>query len=257
MNFVQSDWPTASLSERNGPYYRVKSESYHLLSGSRMQFPLVQVALDVTNIDKAIAIAVSAEKAGVSLIEAGTPLIKSRGIDAISLLRRNLRHDVKIVADMKTMDAGRIEVELAIDAKADIISICGLASESTVVEAIRAGRDRIQIMLDLLNHPNPIEAAKKSEELGADYVCLHTGLDEQRQKAVSASNQLHIIGVIASRARIPVAVAGGIKPQMAASLLDAGAKILIVGSYITSAMNARDAASEMLQAVKRGWKKRI
>ena len=54
-----------------------------------MMEPTLQLALDVYNISQALRVAREAVKGGVDLIEAGTPLIKSEGLEAVRKLRRD------------------------------------------------------------------------------------------------------------------------------------------------------------------------
>ncbi|MFW6196707.1 MAG: orotidine 5'-phosphate decarboxylase / HUMPS family protein, partial [Thermoplasmatota archaeon] len=51
------------------------------------EYVKLQVALDLLNKERAIRIAKEAVKGGVDWIEAGTPLIKSEGMDIIRELR--------------------------------------------------------------------------------------------------------------------------------------------------------------------------
>jgi len=67
---------------------------------------MLQVALDFLDLERAIQVAKEAVAGGVDWIEAGTPLIKSEGLNAVRELRRHFPNHV-IVADMKTMDAGK------------------------------------------------------------------------------------------------------------------------------------------------------
>ena len=52
-----------------------------------MTAPVLQVALDLLELDRALAIAEEALAGGADWIEAGTPLIKSAGMDAVRRLR--------------------------------------------------------------------------------------------------------------------------------------------------------------------------
>ena len=89
--------------------------------------PPVQVALDLIDLPRAIQIAEEAVKGIVSetgdiskaWVEAGTPLIKSEGMNAIRQLRDRFPGHT-ICADMKVMDAGATEVEIAAKAGANI-----------------------------------------------------------------------------------------------------------------------------------------
>jgi 3-hexulose-6-phosphate synthase/6-phospho-3-hexuloisomerase len=71
---------------------------------------LLQVALDFVDLPRALAVAAEAVAGGADWVEAGTPLIKSEGLRAVRELKQAFP-DRLIVADMKTMDAGRTEVE--------------------------------------------------------------------------------------------------------------------------------------------------
>ena len=82
------------------------------------KLPPVQVALDLLNLPTALQIAreavagILAETGGdisKAWIEAGTPLIKSEGMNAVRELRAAFPGHV-ICADMKVMDAGATEV---------------------------------------------------------------------------------------------------------------------------------------------------
>lgn len=52
-----------------------------------MATPTLQVALDLLGLDRAVEIAEEAVRGGADWIEAGTPLIKSEGMQAVRVLR--------------------------------------------------------------------------------------------------------------------------------------------------------------------------
>ncbi|MFH0968623.1 MAG: orotidine 5'-phosphate decarboxylase / HUMPS family protein, partial [Methanobacteriota archaeon] len=82
-----------------------------------MDPPILQVALDLLETIRAIHIAQEAVIGGADWLEAGTPLIKSEGMAAISQLSAAFP-DKMIIADMKTADTGAMEVEMAAKAGA-------------------------------------------------------------------------------------------------------------------------------------------
>ena len=136
--------------------------------------PILQVALDFVELARALKLAKEAVGGGADWLEAGTPLIKSVGLDCIRELRKNFPHHC-IGADMKTMDVGRMEVESAAKAGADIVAVLGAASNSTIAECIQAGQHYgAKIMVDLLEVSNFLKRAKEIEEMGSDYLGLHT-----------------------------------------------------------------------------------
>src|SRR5512137_2400275 len=63
-----------------------------------VKFPVLHVALDILNLHRALQIAQEAAEGGADWIEAGTPLIKSEGMEAIRALRKSLPGR-RIVAD--------------------------------------------------------------------------------------------------------------------------------------------------------------
>ncbi|MEX0978140.1 MAG: orotidine 5'-phosphate decarboxylase / HUMPS family protein, partial [Pirellulales bacterium] len=67
--------------------------------------PVVQISLDITTRQEALATAELAMRAGVDWLEAGTPLIIAEGMYGVRALRERFP-DTPIVADLKTMDGG-------------------------------------------------------------------------------------------------------------------------------------------------------
>lgn len=207
--------------------------------------PILQVALDFVDLKRALKLADEAVAGGCDWLEAGTPLIKSEGLGCIRELRKKFPN-VKIVADMKTADVGRLEVEIAAKAGADIISVLGTSDDETVKEAISAGKNYgAEIMVDLLGIRDVVKRAKEIEKLGADYIDIHIPIDEQMKGRISFST----LKKIASIVKIPVAIAGGINSENAASAVKAGASIIIVGGAITKSRNAKLETQKMKKAI--------
>ena len=84
-----------------------------------------------------------------------------------------------VVADTKTMDAGRAEMEMAAKAGASYATVLGVASPATIRECVEAGRNYgIAIIVDLVNVADPVAAARSAEQLGAAAVNVHCGIDQ-------------------------------------------------------------------------------
>lgn len=215
-----------------------------------MDKPILQVALDLLELKRAIEIAEEALKGGADWIEVGTPLIKSEGMNAVREIKR--RFGVTTVADMKTIDTGAVEVEMAAKSGADIVIILALSDDSTIKEAIRAARKfGAKVMVDLINTPNPIERAKELEELGVDYINVHVGIDQQ----MIGMDPLEILSKIVEVVEIPVATAGGLDAEKAAECVALGANIVIVGSNIVKSRNVTESARRVRKAIDEAWKK--
>ena len=207
--------------------------------------PILQIALDFVELARALKLADEVVAGGADWLEAGTPLIKSVGLDCVRELRKKFPHHT-IVADMKTMDVGRIEVESAAKAGADIVAVLAVASDSTIMECIQAGAHYgAKILVDLLQVPESLKRAKEIEQMGADYLGLHTSIDEQMQGKISFGK----LSRVAQEVNIPVAIAGGINSENASKAVEAGATIVIVGGAITKSEDARKATQEIKKAI--------
>ena len=96
----------------------------------------LQFAMDTLTTEPAIELAAKAAPY-VDILELGTPLIKSERLAAITAVKA--AHPEKIVfADLKTMDAGELEADIAFAAGADLVTVLGVAGDSTVVGAVAA-----------------------------------------------------------------------------------------------------------------------
>ncbi len=207
--------------------------------------PVLQVALDLMHLKRALEIARESLEGGADWIEAGTPLIKSEGAECLRALKREFPGRT-LVADMKTMDVGAFEVEIAAKAGADVITVLGLSDDGTVSESVLAARKYgAAIMVDMINVPDKVKRAKRVEELGASYVCLHVGIDEQMK---GEGSPLDMVSEVAETISIPLAVAGGITAETAPRMIERGASVIIVGGGIIKTGDVRSAA----RAVKDG-----
>jgi len=215
--------------------------------GIRMK-PVLQLALDFVDLKRALKNAEAAVSGGVDWLEAGTPLIKSEGLEAVRQLRKHFPH-ATIVADMKIMDAGRIEVETAAKAGANIVDVLGAASDATVRECIQAGKNYgAKIVVDLIAVKDPVSRAREVEAFGADYITVHCSIDEQME----AKDPFETLRRVCESVSVPVGVAGGINSETAHRAIEAGASIVIVGGAITKAVNPRQAANTIKKAMEEG-----
>jgi len=211
-------------------------------------FPKLQVALDLMNLKRAVRIAKDAVEGGVDWIEVGTPLIKSEGMDAI----RKLRHefpDKKLIADMKTMDVGGVEVEMAAKAGADIIGILGAADDETLKEGIRAARNYdSEIFADLIRVEDQVKRTEEVTELGVDYIGVHIGIDAQ----MKGEDPGELIEEVSKATSLPVAAAGGLNSETAPEMVKRGADIIIVGGAIIKAKDVKKSAQNVKKSIQEG-----
>jgi 3-hexulose-6-phosphate synthase / 6-phospho-3-hexuloisomerase len=210
--------------------------------------PVLQLALDFVDLPRALQVAEEAVAGGADWLEAGTPLIKSEGLEAIRALKSRWPNRT-IVADMKTMDAGRAEVECATKAGARVVGVLGAASDATIKECIEAARNYgAEIVVDMIQVADVVARARQVEEMGADYVGIHLAIDEQMQ----GKTPWETLREVAKAVSIPIAVAGGINSETAPLALQAGASIVVVGGAITKAADATAATRAVRQAMQTG-----
>jgi 3-hexulose-6-phosphate synthase/6-phospho-3-hexuloisomerase len=207
--------------------------------------PVLQVALDFINASRALSIAKETIAGGADWIEAGTPLIKSEGMQIIRQLRDTFPTST-IVADMKTMDTGALETEMAAKAGANIVCLMGTADDLTIKDAVQSAKKYgVSIMVDLLGVKDVIQRTTTLEKLGVDYLCLHIGIDEQ----MVGKTPLDQISHITKSTSLPLAVAGGLTTQSVGTAISAGARILIVGGAITKAPDVTHATQSIKNAM--------
>lgn len=210
--------------------------------------PILQVALDLVHSERALTIASEAVDGGADWIEAGTPLIKSEGMEVIRSLRRAFPEKT-IVADMKTIDVGGAEVEIAAKSGAGVVVVLGLSSDPTITEAVLTARKYgAKVMVDLFNVADKAVRAEALERMGVDMLCVHVGVDEQ----MVGGSPLGDLKAVADSVDIPVAAAGGINSETVPAIVEAGASIVIVGGAIVKAANARDATARLRAALDSG-----
>ena len=197
---------------------------------------ILQVALDVLELERAIEIGKESLEGGADWLEVGTPLIKSEGMNAIRALK-DAFPEVNIVADMKTMDTGAIEMEMAAKSGASVVSILAVADNAVIEEAVKSARKYgVAVMVDIMNTEDPVRRAKELEEMGVDYVCVHVGIDQQ----MKGMDVLSLLENVSAAISTPLAVAGGMNAEMALEAVNLGADVIIVGGNITRSAKVRD-----------------
>ncbi len=209
---------------------------------------ILQVALDVLELERAIGIGKESVEGGADWLEAGTPLIKSEGMNAIRTLK-DAFPAVKIVADMKTMDTGVIEVEMAAKSGASVVSILVVADNAVIEEAIKSARKYgVAIMADIMNAEDPVRRAKELKEEGVDYVCVHVGIDQQMR----GMDTLSLLEKVSSEINTPLAVAGGVDEEMASEAVSLGADVIIVGGNIIRSAKVKESTIKLRKSMDSG-----
>ena len=207
--------------------------------------PYVQISLDIPAFERTKKIISQIPKSDRIILEAGTPLIKRYGTKVISDLRE-VAKDVFFIADLKTLDVGKVEVDLAYEETADGVIASGLAPIQTLNAFIHeAKRLGIYAMVDMLNVENPIKKLKLLKEF-PDVIVLHRGIDEETGKTIGLELIEELRQTFRDK-RFLIAVAGGIVPETAREALGKGADIIVVGRYITQSKDIERAVRDFLE----------
>ena len=204
----------------------------------------LQFAMDTLTTEAALALAAAAAP-HVDILELGTPLIKSAGLSAITAVKA--AHPDKIVfADLKTMDAGELEADIAFAAGADLVTVLGVAGDSTITGAVKAAKKHGKgIVVDLIGVADKPTRAREVVALGAEFVEMHAGLDEQAEEGFTFATLLRDGEASGS----PFSVAGGINASTIASVQASGAQVAVAGGAIYGAPDVGAAAAELRAAI--------
>jgi len=205
---------------------------------------ILQTALDLTELSRAMQIAREAVLGGTDWIEAGTPLIKSEGMNAVRELAKEFPNH-KIIADLKTSDTGGLEVEMASKAGADVVCILASADDAVILDALRgASLYGVELMADMMNVADVAARARQLADMGVHIINAHVGIDQQME----GKNPLDILSEI-SGLGVKVAAAGGLNAETAAAAAASGADIVIVGAGIVKAADVEAAARAVREAI--------
>jgi len=212
-----------------------------------LDFPIVQVSLDLTSVEEALDTARTAVEAGVDWLEAGTPLILAEGLHAVEALRAEFPGH-PIVADLKTMDGGYLEAEMMARAGANIVVVMARAHEATIRCVVQAARDYgIKVMGDDLGCENKAAAARMMEDLGVDFIVHHLGYDERNM--ISDLSALSDLEEVVRAVSIPVQAVGGLSIPEAVSCPAHGAPLVVIGAPLVIDADEFKASSNDLLTV--------
>ena len=199
-----------------------------MINLNKLDYPIVQLSLDLTNIAEAIETATIAVEAGIDWIEVGTPLILAEGLHAVKALREKFPHH-PIVADLKTMDGGYLEAEMMAKAGANLVVVMARAHEASIRCVVECAKDYgIKVMGDNLACEDKVSASKRMEDLGVDFIVHHLGYDERNM--ISGLSALDHLEEVVKAVEIPVQAVGGLSIPEAIQCPAYGAPIVVIGA---------------------------
>ncbi|MEZ4611836.1 MAG: hypothetical protein R2838_16610 [Caldilineaceae bacterium] len=133
--------------------------------------------MDVTSIDEAVELA--GPRCAPAWIgwEAGTPLILAEGVT-----RRGVAGNFPSTPSWPISRpwTARVEAEMMFKAGANMVVVMGQAHDASIIEQVKMAKQYGgQVMCDVMLCPDKPGRAKEAQDLGVDYIIVHTGFDER------------------------------------------------------------------------------
>ncbi|MFE0561164.1 3-hexulose-6-phosphate synthase [Priestia megaterium] len=208
----------------------------------------LQLALDLVNIQEAIELVKEVEE-HIDVVEMDTPVVINEGLKSVKEVKAAFPN-LTVLADLKIMDAAGYEVSQASAAGADIITILGTAADDSIKGAVEeAKKQGKQILADIIAVKDIAARAKELDELGVDYIWVHTGYDLQAVGKNSFEDLSTIKSVVKNA---QTAIAGGIKLETLPEVIKQHPDLIIVGGGITNKEDKKATAREMKKLIEQG-----
>ncbi|MCS3608312.1 3-keto-L-gulonate-6-phosphate decarboxylase UlaD [Erwinia rhapontici] len=217
---------------------------------SHSRVPQLQLALDHTQLDAALETAQRLHQQ-VDIVEAGTILCFSAGIDAVRQLRQQLPGKT-LVADFKVADAGATLAKLAFEAGANWMTVICAAPLATFASALEVAHlHQGDIQIELFGNWT-LEEAKRWRELGLTQAIYHRGRDAQASGQQWSPQDLDAMKAL-SDLGFALSVTGGITPDELPQFKQIDVKAFIVGRALSESADGLATAAEFHQAIANIW----
>ena len=205
-----------------------------------MTKPLLQLALDATSIEIALASAAGVADY-VDIIEIGTILAFAHGVESVAILRKKYPKHI-IVCDMKITDASSILTQLAFTAGANWVTVSAAAH----VETIRAAKNVAiqfngEIQIELYGHWT-LSDAQQWVDMGITQVIYHRSRDAELAGVNWTKYDLKKMYDL-SNLGIELNITGGIVPEDLHLFKNLKVKSFIAGRPLASSQGKQIAQS--------------
>lgn len=208
----------------------------------------LQLALDLVDINGAIEVVKEVEN-HVDVVEIGTPVVINEGLKAVREVKKAFP-DMTVLADLKIMDAAGYEVSQASASGADIVTILGAAEDESIKGAVEEAKNQgKEILADMIAVQDIETRAGELDQLGVDYICVHTGYDLQAVGKDSFADLAAIKKVVKNA---KTAIAGGIKLETLPEVISHKPDLIIVGGGITGQEDQASAAKQIKELITQG-----
>ncbi|WP_432814061.1 3-hexulose-6-phosphate synthase [Staphylococcus nepalensis] len=177
----------------------------------------------------------------IDIVEIGTPIVINEGLSAVEYMSKSV-NNAQVLANLKIMDATGYEVSQAVKFGADIATILGVSEDASIKSAIEeAHNNGKKLLVDMIAVQNLEQRATELDEMGSDYIAVHTCYDLQA-KGVSPLESLRTVKSVIVNSK--VAVAGGIKLDTIKAVAAEKPDLIIVGGGIANADDPKSATKQ-------------
>ncbi|MEX5792840.1 3-keto-L-gulonate-6-phosphate decarboxylase UlaD [Providencia hangzhouensis] len=215
-----------------------------------MTKPLIQIALDQTNLPVALEVAENVHTF-VDIIEVGTILAFAEGMNAVATLRQKYPNHI-LVCDMKTTDGGAILSKMAFEAGADWITVSAAAHIATIA-ACKKVADEFNREIQIEIYGNwTFDDAKNWVELGISQAIYHRSRDAElagigwTNEDIEKMRRLSDLG-------LELSITGGIVPEDLHLFNGINAKAFIAGRALVGE-KGKKTAEALREQIDRFWK---
>lgn len=215
-----------------------------------MTKPLLQIALDSTDMATAVTIANNVEKF-VDVIEVGTILAFAEGMSAVRVLRKRHPNHI-IVCDMKTTDGGAILANMAFEAGANWITVSAAAHIATI-EACKKVADKFggEIQIELYGNWS-LKDAQAWVDMGIKQAIYHRSRDAELAGVNWTQEDLSKMRTL-SEMGLELSITGGIVPEDIHLFEGIKAKTFIAGRILAKE-NGQQIAAAIRTEIDKYWK---
>ncbi|PSW58666.1 3-keto-L-gulonate-6-phosphate decarboxylase UlaD [Photobacterium leiognathi] len=214
-----------------------------------MNKPMIQIALDQTCLDDAMAVAEKVQSY-VDVIEVGTILAFAKGMNAVKTLRAQYPDHI-LVCDMKTTDGGAILSKMAFEAGADWITVSAAAHIATI-EVCKKVADEFNGEIQIEIYGNwTMDDAKRWVELGITQAIYHRSRDAELAGIGWTDNDIEKMRQL-SEIGLELSITGGIVPEELYLFEGIKAKTFIAGRALVGEQG-QQTATALREQINRYW----
>ena len=192
-----------------------------------MSLPLLQIALDQTDLKSGVEVAAAAANA-VDIMEIGTILAFAAGMEAVSTIRKNHPQHI-VVCDLKTTDGGAILAKMAFDAGADWLTVSAAAHIATIAACKKVADeyDNREIQIEIYGNWT-LDDARDWVKLGIKQAIYHRSRDAELAGKGWTEEDLQKMRAL-SDIGLELSITGGIVPEDIHLFKGINAKCFIAG----------------------------